>query len=196
MLFLWCYICPYYYSLGFWWVIVSLFQSYLESFRSNHWATQMAQQVKNPRAMQETQETGVWSLGWEDSLKKEMQPTPIFLPEKSNELRSLAGYSSKRRKESNTTKHAHHPFHNFNDINTYPAKQVLLFGLEHHLSFKTQSQLKLILISTYGYICSIWIKIGHLWGFSGNSVIKNLPTNAGDVGSVPDLGRSHMPQSN
>ena len=72
MLFLWCYICPYYYSLGFWWVIVSLFQSYLESFRSNHWATQMAQQVKNPRAMQETQETGVWSLGWEDSLKKEM----------------------------------------------------------------------------------------------------------------------------
>ena len=128
--------------------------------------------------------------------RRKWQPTPIFLPEKSNELRSPAGYSSKGHKESNTTKHAHHPLHNFNDINTFPAKQVLLFGLEHHLSFQTQNQLKLILISTHGYICSIWIKIGHLWGFSGSSVIKNLPTNAGGAGSVPDLGRSHMLQSN
>ena len=30
-------------------------------------------------------------------------------------------------------------------------------------------------------------------GFSGESVVKNLPSNAGDMGSVPDLGRSHMP---
>ena len=27
-------------------------------------------------------------------------------------------------------------------------------------------------------------------GFPGGSVIKNLPTNAGDVGSIPELGRS------
>jgi len=26
-------------------------------------------------------------------------------------------------------------------------------------------------------------------GFSGCSVVKNLPANAGDVGSIPDLGR-------
>ena len=32
----------------------------------------MAQQVKNPPAMQETQETRVQSLGWEDPLEKEM----------------------------------------------------------------------------------------------------------------------------
>ena len=25
-------------------------------------------------------ETRVWSLGWEDPLEKEMQPTPVFLP--------------------------------------------------------------------------------------------------------------------
>ena len=25
---------------------------------------------------------------------------------------------------------------------------------------------------------------------------KELPTNAGDLGSIPDPGRSHMPQSN
>ena len=34
------------------------------------------------------------------------------------------------------------------------------------------------------------------WGFSGGSVVKPLPANAGDMGSIPDLGRSHMPQSN
>ena len=32
-------------------------------------ASLMAQRVKNPPAMKETQETGVWSLGWEDPLE-------------------------------------------------------------------------------------------------------------------------------
>ena len=27
-------------------------------------------------------------------------------------------------------------------------------------------------------------------------VVKNLPANAGDMGSIPGPGRSHMPQSN
>ena len=38
--------------------------------------------VKNLPAKQETQETWVWSLGWEDALEKEWQPSPGFLPEK------------------------------------------------------------------------------------------------------------------
>ena len=29
-----------------------------------------------------------------------------------------------------------------------------------------------------------------------NAVVKNLPANAGDMGSIPGLGRSPMPQSN
>ena len=33
-------------------------------------------------------------------------------------------------------------------------------------------------------------------GFPGGAVVKNLPANAGDTGSSPGLGRSHMPQSN
>ena len=33
-------------------------------------------------------------------------------------------------------------------------------------------------------------------GFSGGAVVENLPANAGDTGSSPGLGRSHMPQSN
>ena len=32
-------------------------------------------------------------------------------------------------------------------------------------------------------------------GFPGGTVVKNLPANAGDMGSSPGLGRSHMPQS-
>ena len=37
---------------------------------------------------------------------------------------------------------------------------------------------------------------GMSWGFLSGSVVKNLPTNAGDMDSVPDLGRYHMLQSN
>ena len=33
-------------------------------------------------------------------------------------------------------------------------------------------------------------------GFPGGVVVESLPTNAGDTGSSPGLGRSHMPQSN
>ena len=45
---------------------------------------------------------------------------------------------------------------------------------------------------------------GYLWrffkdgrgGFPGGSVVKNPPANAGDTGSSPGPGRSHMPRSN
>ena len=32
-------------------------------------------------------------------------------------------------------------------------------------------------------------------GFPGGTVVENLPANAGDMGSSPGLGRSHMPWS-
>ena len=32
--------------------------------------------------------------------------------------------------------------------------------------------------------------------FPGGAVVKNLPANAGDMGSIPGPGRSHMPRSN
>ena len=31
-------------------------------------------------------------------------------------------------------------------------------------------------------------------GFPGGAVVKNLPANAGDTGSSPGPGRSHMPR--
>ena len=33
-------------------------------------------------------------------------------------------------------------------------------------------------------------------GFPGGTVVKNPPANAGDTGSSPGPGRSHMPRSN
>ena len=38
-----------------------------------------------------------------------------------------------------------------------------------------------IYVYVYIYVCG---------GFPGSSVVKNLPANAGDPGSVPGLGRS------
>ena len=34
------------------------------------------------------------------------------------------------------------------------------------------------------------------WDFPGSAVVQNLPANAGDTGSSPGPGRSHMPWSN
>ena len=53
--------------------------------------------------MQETQERWVRSLGQEDPLEQEMQPTPGFLPGESHGQRSLAGYSPRGRKECDKT---------------------------------------------------------------------------------------------
>ena len=48
----------------------------------------------------------VQSLGCENHLEKEMQPTPVFLPGKSHRQKSLVGYSPWSCKESNTTEPA------------------------------------------------------------------------------------------
>ena len=53
----------------------------------------MAHQVKNPSALQETQEMQVGTLGREDPLEEEWQRTPGFLPKKSQGQRNLMVYS-------------------------------------------------------------------------------------------------------
>ena len=35
-----------------------------------------------------------------------------------------------------------------------------------------------------------------LWDFPGGPMVKNPPTNAGETGLIPGLGRSHMLQHN
>ena len=63
----------------------------------------MVQQVKNPPAMQETQETQVRSLDWEDPLEKEVASTPVFLPGKCHGRRSLVGCSPVGSEKPDTT---------------------------------------------------------------------------------------------
>ena len=53
-------------------------------------ASLVAQRVKNPSAMQET---WLQSLGQEDPQEKEWQTTPVFLPGRFGEQRSLVGFS-------------------------------------------------------------------------------------------------------
>ena len=63
-------------------------------FHNLLWASSMVQAAKTIPAMQETQDTQVQSLGWEDPLEEEIaQPIPVFLPEESHEQSCLAGYS-------------------------------------------------------------------------------------------------------
>ena len=50
----------------------------------------MAQQVKNPLAMQETQ---VQFLDWDDPWRREWRPTLVFLPREIHGQRSLEGNS-------------------------------------------------------------------------------------------------------
>ena len=47
--------------------------------------------VKNLPAMQETQETQVWSLDWEDPWRRKWQPIPVFCPGKFHGNRILVG---------------------------------------------------------------------------------------------------------
>ena len=65
-----------------------------------HWASLVAQSVKNLPAVQETQ---VRSLGWEDPLEKEMAAHSSILAWKISWKRSLVGCSPWGRKELGTT---------------------------------------------------------------------------------------------
>ena len=64
----------------------------------------MAQQVKSPAEIQETQETWVGKIPW----RRKWQPTPVFLPGKFHGQRSLAAYSPWGHKESDATEHMAH----------------------------------------------------------------------------------------
>ena len=56
--------------------------------------------VKNLPAVQET---WVQSLVWEDPLKREWLPTPVFLPREFHGQKSLVSYSPEDHKESGVT---------------------------------------------------------------------------------------------
>ena len=77
---------------------------------SLYWASLVAQMVKNVPSVQES---WVWSLGWEEPLEKEMEPTPVFLPREFHGQRRLADSSPCGCKESNTTDRLTHSNNNY-----------------------------------------------------------------------------------
>ena len=63
----------------------------------------------------------------------------------------------------------------------------------------TVEMLSYALLFTLPIILRKWILSPPALGFPSGSVLKkkkNPPANAGDRGSIPDLGRSHTPWSN
>ena len=73
---------------------------------SLRWASQVAQWVQNPSAMQETCSGRRRVRG--EPWRRAWQPTPVFFLGESHGQRSLVGYSPWGRKESNTTEVTEH----------------------------------------------------------------------------------------
>ena len=48
--------------------------------------------------------------------------------------------------------------------------------------------------SGYFHVFNVQLR-NTFWGFPGGAVVENLPASAGDTGSSPGLGGSHMPWS-
>ena len=80
----------------------------------------LAQMVKCLPTMRETQ---VRSLGW----RRKWQPTPVLLPGKSHGQRSVVGYSSWGRKESDTTKRL-----DFQTFSIFLPSELSVWQGEHH----------------------------------------------------------------
>ena len=65
---------------------------------------------------------------------------------------------------------------------------------ENNRTIKQNKLLELVSLARSQDIRSMYII--QFQGFLSGSVVKDLPANAGDVGSLPGPGRSHMPRSN
>ena len=112
------------------------------------WASPMVQWVKNWPAIQRTQETQVWFLVRKTSWKRKWQPTPVFLPEKSQWQWSLEVYSPEDCKELDVTEQL--------SMHPYVVYQ-FQFSLVHQSIFYIQKWL-IIYSSTFkvGVIVSKW----------------------------------------
>ena len=102
-------------------------------------------------------------------LEKEWQPTPVFLPGEFHRQRSLVGYSPSSCKELDTTVVTEHTY---------------IWYIYIHCVYTSIRTLCVC-------VCTCIYRHKHrTWGFPGDSVVKNLSANAGDVGSISGSGRS------
>ena len=68
-----------------------------------------------------------------------------------------------------------------------------LFSLDVFSIYVNQVVFKSHFVSSYFSLCTVFKNA--FMDFPGIPVVKNLLDNAGNMGSIPGLGRSHMPQS-
>ena len=78
------------------WIFFSPYESWLFGCILHCWASLMAQQVKNPPAMQETKRPGFNPWVRKSPRSRKWQPTPVFLPGESHGQRSLVGGGPKK----------------------------------------------------------------------------------------------------
>ena len=143
-------------------------------------ASPITEWVKNLPSLQKTQEMWVWSLAWEVPWRRKWQPTPVFLPEKSQGQRSLVDYNPKGCKELAMTKH-----------NTICFKDNINITVVIYYILKLKGKMSTIPLID---IKNVLIKCNtELFWWSS---VESPPASAEDTGSIPAPGRSHVPQSN
>ena len=69
------------------------------------------------------------------------------------------------------------------------------YGIFTEIILQKEAKNVVVKFGTLSWSAKLGEHWGHIYlqekGLPGSSVLKNLPTKAGDVGSIPGLGRSH-----
>ena len=121
--------------------------------------------------------------------RRQWQPTPVLLPGKSHGRRSLVGCSPWGCEELDTTEQLHFCFL-LSCIGEGNGNPLYCSCLENPRDGRAWWA------AVYG-VTQSWTRLKRLSSSSSSStVVKNSATNAGDMVSIPALGRSHMPHSN
>ena len=123
--------------------------------------------VKNLPAVQETQ---VRSLGWEEPLERKWLPSPVFMPGESHGQRSLVGYSSWGCKEW--------------DMTEWLTLSLFTIMSQHWAGYRGYTEEDNIGLCLPGSPDGDYHEKGSR-DFPSGLVVKNLPSNSGDIGLIP-----------
>ena len=118
--------------------------------------------------------------------RRQWQPTPVLLPGKSHGRRNLVGCSPWGRTESDTTEQLSSSSSQYSCLEN-PRDRGAWWAAVYGAA---QSRTRLKWLSTSSSWCHYYTIVKLLLGFPGVSVVKNLPANAGDVGSISGWRRS------